>query len=422
MKAFSLRARLLTAFGLFGLALCTTFGWLLPRLVLWTEDRIFERQLRAQWELARNDALAGAQPIEQPAPGMSFGLEGRGLGPELAEFVAELRPGFHEFNDQPRPGWPSTELLFLIEDLPDGRRLHGLYDVAPYEGMEGLWDRLYLSTMGAGLALALVALGLGVGLVRQLSRALLELEQLAQRETLAQDSLVVGRQDELGRIARAWTSAFTQAEDALQRQRRFSRDASHELRTPITAAAGALENLASLDQADQAQREVWLERARSALTEMEELVGVFLWLARGREHDLHLEPLALAPELQRLLGELPATGPEVRLELRGDPVVRVPAVVLRIVLGNLLRNAHAHAGAGPVEVRLEDNAVLFENPQAEPDPGGHRTMGFGFGLEIVRDLCRRFDWHLDLGPRPGQRFGARLEFKDREARAEERQP
>lgn len=410
MKLPSLRARLLAAFGLFGLALCTSFGWLLPRLVLTTEDRIFERQLREQWAPAREAALSGTAPAGHPAPGMAFGLDGSGLGPEQAAYVAGLDPGFHELNDQPRPGWASTELLILVEDLPDGRRLHGIYDVAPYEGMEGLWDRLYLTTMGAGLLLALVAIAVGAGLVRQLSVALRQLEQLAGREPAEEARAVVSREDELGRVARAWTAAADQARAAIERERRFARDASHELRTPITAAAGALENLAELAGTDAAQRAVWVERARGALSEMEELVSAFLWLARAPERDLELEPLAVEPELRRLLAEGPREGSELRLEILSAPRVRAPAAALRIVLGNLLRNARAHAPGGPLEVRLDAQAVEITNPLGIGAPAGSPAQGFGFGLEIVQDLCRRFGWRLELGPIAGPRYRARVEF------------
>jgi signal transduction histidine kinase len=410
MTPKSLRARLLAAFGLFGLALCSSYGWLLPRLVLTTEDRIFERQLREQWALARAAALAGEQPAAQPAPGMSFGLEGAGLGPELAAFVEGLPPGLHEFNDRPRPGWPSTELLFLIEDLPDGRRLHGTYDVAPYEGMEGLWDRLYLTTMGAGLALALVAVGLGVGLVRQLSRALRDLERLAWSETPDGAAPLVERADELGRLARVWTAAAERSRAAIDRERRFARDASHELRTPITAATGALENLAEIQGADGAQRALWLDRARGALSEMEELVSAFLWLASNPEHDLEIELLAIEPHLRRLLAEAPSGTAELRLEASGNPRVRAPAAVVRIVLGNLLRNACAQGG--PIEVRLGQEDFEILNPLAVQSGSGAAPRGFGFGLEIVQDLCRRFGWRLISGPAPGPapRYRARVEF------------
>ena len=162
--------------------------------------------------------------------------------------------------------------------------------------------------------------------------------------------------------------------------------------------------------ANAAQQAAWVERARGALSEMEELVSAFLWLARVPDRDRELEPLAVEPQLRRLLSEAPPAGPELRLETRGDPVVRAPASVLRIVLGNLLRNARAHAHAGPVELCIEAAAVEFINPLGSGLEGGAPALGFGFGLEIVQDLCRRFGWRLCLGPAPGPCFRARVDF------------
>jgi signal transduction histidine kinase len=92
--------------------------------------------------------------------------------------------------------------------------------------------------------------------------------------------------------------------------------------------------------------------------------------------------------------------------------VRAPSAVLRIVMGNLLRNARAGAQGGPIQVRLGRAEVLIENPVVASAGSKAQPQGFGFGLEIVQDLCRRFGWRLVTGPVPGPepRYRARVEF------------
>lgn len=421
----SLRTRLLAGFGLFGVALLVTYGAVLPRLVLSTEDRIFQRQLARCVEAARQrfDASpAAALPLAPPVgPGVVATLECEGLDPALAGWIQALPVGVFEFNDEVRPGTPAQELFVAVEAYGE-KRLQVLFDVGALEGMEGLWDGIYLTAIGLGLLVAAGAAGAGILIVRRLSRALAELEQLAVRAPLvpAAEALelpAARRQDELGRVARAWLGASDRAEQALDREKRFTRDVSHELRTPIAAARGALELVASERDAEPERVAVLCERAGNALSEMQDLVTGFLWLARESSPKQSHEPCPLEPEIHDWIAQLePAAaraGSRFELRVAAPCAPPAPRAVLRILTGNLLRNAVAHGEAGTIEVVLEDGLLTVTNPAriSPPTPGGEGAEGsFGFGLTIVADLCRRFDFELDLGAGPQGAFVASLAF------------
>ena len=406
----SLRGRLLGAFGLFALALVVTYAVVLPRLVLTTEDLTFSKQLEERVELAKLELTRGAGLPTDPTGATRFSLDGDGLTAELADWLAGLDAGRHEFNDDARPGTDARELFVAVEPLEDGRRLYVVYDVGRYEGMEGLWDGVYLAALGLGLLVATGAVLVGLLLVRGLSRALGELAAVGRAGALELPPETRRRRDELGDIARSWNRAAVAAREALERERRFTRDASHELRTPVAAARGAVENLRN-EGLDPERRRALLDRAERSLDDMADLVTSFLWLARGPEPGPVLDPVPLREVLDPLLEDSRRRAAErgLELEVRGDadPDLGVPAAVAKIVLGNLLRNAVAHADRGTIRVLLEAERVSLTNARPEPD-AAPAAESFGFGLTLVEDLCRRFGWRLELDPEAAEGFVARV--------------
>lgn len=413
-RGLSLTKQLLGAFALFSLALLVTYALVVPYLVLSTEDRIFARQLEEHVQLARAEIDAGRTFEAHPAPGVRVAVDGAGFDPAIAAWIGSLEPGRHEFNDEAREGTDEREFFVAVEELEGKRRLQVVYEVGAYEGMEGLWDRDYLTTIGVGTLVALAASLLGMILVGRLSRSLRELERLGAASPLDAEA---GREaslrgDEVGRIARSWRAASERSREALEREQRFTRDASHELRTPITAALGALENLEYETNAEPERREQLLARTRRALGEMEDLVTGFLWLAREARPGDEMELLPVAPELATLLEEQESRARTLGLQLvfegAGDLHVAAPRSVVRIVLGNLLRNAVAHSDEGQVHVALDERGVTVTNPLFEGEEPRSGEASFGFGLTIVRDLCRRFGWSLELGTAGGENFVAKV--------------
>jgi len=395
----------------FGIALALTYAWVVPRLVLDTEDTIFARQLERLREQAARPGAAG-ETLEAPGVRVIRDLERE--GPQLAGFLGALAPGVHEFWDEPLPGLDTTQLLVAVEADASGRPVRWLlYDLAGLEALEGPWSARYLGAVGGGFALALLATLVGLLAARRLFGALADLERLVGSEPTAQVSAAERRDDEIGRIARLWRDADGRLRSALERERRFTRDASHELRTPIAAARGALELLRAEPQAGPARRSELHRRVDAALVEMGDLVHAFLWLARepspapaGFDREL-FTPGELAARMvneRAVLG-----GPGIRLELvRGaDVLVEGSERLARVVIGNALGNALKH-GDGTVRLEVEGSRLIIRN-RAQSHVEGTPIEGFGFGLEIAGDLCVRFGWHLETQEHAGE-FTVVLDF------------
>ena len=111
--------------------------------------------------------------------------------------------------------------------------------------------------MVAALAAALLATGLALVIVRRALAPLTRTQQAAESVATSQDPSVrvpEGRPDEVGLLSRAINRMLGRLEDAqgrlratLSEQRRFAADASHEMRTPLTALRGDIETMRAHD-------------------------------------------------------------------------------------------------------------------------------------------------------------------------------
>jgi hypothetical protein len=163
----------------FGLALALTYAWVVPRLVLDTEDTIFAQQLE---RLRVQAAQPGASSATLEAPGVRVIRDLEREGPQLAGFLGALAPGVHEFWDEPLPGLDTTQLLVAVEADASGRPVRWLlYDLAGLEALEGPWSARYLGAVGGGFALALLATLVALLAARRLFGALADLRSAASR-------------------------------------------------------------------------------------------------------------------------------------------------------------------------------------------------------------------------------------------------
>jgi heavy metal sensor kinase len=156
--------------------------------------------------------------------------------------------------------------------------------------------------------------------------------------------------DELGRLARTFDLMLARMEDAFARQRRFTGDAAHELRTPLSLMRSRVD-LALARPRDGEEYRAALRELDTDLQRLTVLVGRLLTLARADEGTLTLDRVDV--DLQELCSLVleqfagPAGAAGVTLRDESEPA-RVVADEDRLVqvLVNLVDNALAHTPAG----------------------------------------------------------------------------
>jgi signal transduction histidine kinase len=216
--------------------------------------------------------------------------------------------------------------------------------------------------------------------------------------SLAERLPVVGRDEfaslavTLNRMLDRLESAFRleratsrRLEEALHQQRRFTADASHELKTPLAVIKANAGLMLHLGDPSEENRES-VAAIDEAANRMNRLVQDLLTLARAEAGQLavRFEPCDLGEAVRRAVDHLGATDVQVRLRLPDEPVVVEGSLEdLARVFVNLIDNARRHSGTeAPVEV-----SVTAEGAQAVAMV---RDRGQGIAPEHLEHLFERF--------------------------------
>jgi signal transduction histidine kinase len=152
-----------------------------------------------------------------------------------------------------------------------------------------------------------------------------------------------GTDDEISRLARTMNDMLARLDDAAARQRRFVADASHELRSPLTAIRTGLEvGLAHPDRAP------WPEIAHRAVRQsqrLEQFIAGLLVLAKADAHQLaaRRQPVDLAALLADLRAATPAPGISIDLAVPPGTTTTGNPEDLSRMFRNLLDNAVRYA-------------------------------------------------------------------------------
>jgi two-component system sensor histidine kinase TctE len=256
----------------------------------------------------------------------------------------------------------------------------------------------------------------------------------------SQDDLRPIKQDvprEVEGLVETINSFMSRLDSALGALRHFTGNASHQLRTPMAIIRTQLALAQRAESAE--ERRSAIAAADLAVAHSERILAQLLLLARIDEaasDRLKFEPLDLAELARAQTAEhVPrASAAGIDLGYEGDDVATIhgDAMLLGEMIGNLIDNAIAYAGAGAettVRVRTEGDAVvLMISDSGQGVPAGslprlaHRfgrlrsdKPGAGLGLSIVREIAALFGATVDIqsGDRSGFRVSIRFEAEDK---------
>jgi two-component system OmpR family sensor kinase len=293
-----------------------------------------------------------------------------------------------------------------------------------------------------GFALLLAVGTAGALLTRRAFRAIGEVVQQARRIGEANMSERLphpGTRDELGGLVDTLNEMLARLEKGFESQRRFTADASHELRSPLSRLRMELE-VALRRPRDAA---AYVDALRSCMEEVERLtllVEELLVLARidaGQERG-SVERVSLNALAEETVRRLRPMARERQIEIVLAPSPEVTAGVARsavsLVLANLLDNAVKFSAAGQqvsVEVASDgDDAVirvadrgpglrseelphLFERFYRGSTAHVEETPGVGLGLAISQAIVGSYGGRIDAfnAPQGGAVFAIRLPLR-----------
>ncbi|MFE0647222.1 sensor histidine kinase [Streptomyces sp. NPDC059534] len=390
----------------------------------------------ARQALAR---MAGAYADETPGTVEVVAADGRSAMPPLPvsadpddpAFDAALTHGRTTVDWGSRRVW-GPELAVTVPVYARGagveERIVGAVRVR-YETAD-LTDRLWrIWGFRAILAVGVLAVAAGLGAIvaRLLTKPLRQLNEMASRfgdGDLTARSPVTGPQ-ETRTLARTLNQGAERLDTLVASQRIFVADASHQLRTPLTALRLSLDNIADGVEDEFVREDV--DQATAEVVRMSRLVNGLLVLARAEAKVSAPEPLALRELVEERLNVWRPAADErgVTLVLTGDsdgpPRVLAGPGNLDQVLDNVLSNAlEVSPDRGTITVRVEAGGpeetvleILDQGPgmsaaeQARAFDRFWRGQGLtgrtgsGLGLAIVKQLVTDDGGRVALRDAPG---------------------
>jgi signal transduction histidine kinase len=321
-------------------------------------------------------------------------------------------------SDEGQP-WASAAVPINADGRALGAVVLGVTATATERRIHTIW--MALAFLAAGVV-GLTGL-VGLLLARSLSRPLARLEGVVTR--LGQGDLTARAQPDSGppqvrSLARQFNHMASRLAELVDAQSRFVADASHQLRSPLTALRLRLENLQVESSGPFGEG---VAAAGEEVQRLSRLVDGLLTLSRADRPQPHRQPVDVEKIIQDRCDAWSALADERRVELEPPRYPSRHATALLVpgdleqILDNLLANAlDASPEGGRIQVTIEDRQpgslqvhVRDEGPgmseedrrrafdrfwQGPNSQGGHS----GLGLAIVRQLAARNDASVELRP------------------------
>lgn len=243
---------------------------------------------------------------------------------------------------------------------------------------------------------------------------LIEGAQSISARDLSRRLAVPPARDELRRLAETLNGMLGRVDASFQQMRRFTADASHELRAPITlirtAAEFSLLRERSREELAESMQKILREAKRTSA-----LVDDLLWLARADsgQHETSLTPVQLAPLLEDIGSQAADLATAKNLVVTTAPapqsvVVEADELALRRLLLILVDNAikytpdggrielEAETGGDQVVIAVTDTGpgiapeelpYIFERFWRADKARSRDSGGTGLGLSIAREIA-----------------------------------
>ena len=271
------------------------------------------------------------------------------------------------------------------------------------------------------------------------SRALAPVRRITHQAASIADGQFANRldppkvDDEIGQMTRLLNRMLDRLHAALEANRRFAADASHELRGPLTALLGEIDVTIKRDRSPEEYRDV-LALLRARLQLMVALTDDLMLLVRAQEHRPPVvSEVPMADLLKRVADRNAAAASASRitvtLDAAPDVVIYGEVGLLERVFDNLVRNGiqYNHEGGSVTltarvspgvgewvtdrvvttvtnsgsSIPVEDRERVFERFFRVDPSRSRRTGGTGLGLAIAREIVQLFQGTIRVGDSSG---------------------
>ncbi|MBW8190634.1 hypothetical protein K0504_06250 [Neiella marina] len=210
--------------------------------------------------------------------------------------------------------------------------------------------------------------------------------------------------NEIRVLANAVETSFCNLQDALEREINFTRDVSHEIRTPISILKNILDTQSHSQQLTQSD----YQQAQRAIFELEKMTNTLLALARNESKqtsELDMTQLVENTLLEHFELNNSEKGQKLglQLSLQEDVYLQANRNLTQILLSNIISNIVQYATGSDVDIRLTPDALSVTNQTSAPVPRqpevagvkGLHSSGIGQGLNLIKRICDVNQWQME---------------------------
>ncbi len=229
---------------------------------------------------------------------------------------------------------------------------------------------------------------------------------------------------EVGELARVFDRHLMRMRAFIERERAFSADISHELRTALSVILSATEVLLE-DETLTEKQLLRIRRIKRAACDMSEL-GTALLLMVREERDMTAGGGCVLADVVREVVEKQRhqlAGKQVEVEVHTNPELILPADagLVEILVSNLVRNAFSYTAAGTVVVLQDAHSLtVSDTGKGMPEQAVRQVFvrhfrdmaseGAGIGLSLVKRICDRYGWQVRLESSEQQGTSVKVTF------------
>ncbi len=379
------------AISLFYSMLLLAYSWMV-------EDNIFNRQVYDEATYIQEVYQATGDLIDPRPSYMTLHEDWRGLPQQFKE-EQRSKPDKIEFQH------------------PDGRTVHiqlftlgnTVYvlaaDVEGYEvSREFLPGVLWLLAL-LSVFLCVVVAVIALRKARKITYPLNQLANQVASEKNVEDIVISGDYpgNEIGQLAEIMQNTFERLTQTLIRETHFTKDVSHEIRTPVAISRNILAK-PMLQVSD----DEW-QTLRDANVRLEQTTETLLALARKES------TLVTRTNLTALFEQCLLNNPDINYSDKGQNIAfeiacdkdifrAVNRNLVSILFNNVLSNIVHYTAGYSVSVLIDETEITFTNhyqkqPPTDPLKSGEKgesSQGMGHGLSLIQRIADVYSWHVQV--------------------------
>ena len=304
-----------------------------------------------------------------------------------------------------------TPVPVYVRDF-DGNRLYLIFEGANIDRLVGVFGLIPMSIL---LILIYTSSWIAYKLTWRAASPVLSLARNLRNTEPDNLSLNVSTKEFSGdtkELAEALEEYGKRIDTFVDRERQFTADISHELRTPMTIIDGAAQFL----EAEKDISAKGIERVkmiRRACRDMNDFSSAFFLLAREQQTNSDTSETNVNDLIEKQIIKFGALIDPKQVSLSIDTqhelIVDTHKRALEIIIGNILGNAIKYTEKGSIKITVKNNQVIVSDTgigipeellpklfERHVRGRGLNQAGEGIGLAIVKRLCDQFHWNISI--------------------------